>query len=537
MSKSQECANTVVAALVAQGVTDIVLCPGSRSAGLALAAEAAPVQLHVRIDERTAGFLALGLAKANRTPVAVITTSGTAVGNLLPAVMEASHSQIPLLILSADRPAWLEDFGANQTTAQSGIFANFVRWQANLDSNAPASSWSAQTTRGFGHAIGAFGEHAGPVQLNVHLAEPLVDAPPIKLPDLPRVDFRPGNRVQKVLELAPELRTVVICGDATPGTGKQARKLAETAMLPLIAEPSSNARFGSNALSCGRIILGSELANQIQRVIVFGHPTLSRGVSALLARDDVEIVVAGGSRNDPGQRAQYFADEVVIPAGDLTWLDAWKATDAAAAAKLPRTGDALTGLELASQVLAAVSGDEVLVLGSSNPIRDADLAPIPERESPLVYANRGLAGIDGTLSTAMGIALGSHKPTTLLCGDLTFIHDSNALAIGVAEPSPKLRIVVADDSGGSIFATLEYGQPQFDSVFERLFAAGVPTDLVAVAQAYQVSARRITTRAELRRALSVPVNGLEVLVVQLDRSHRATHARQLTQIAADIAVG
>jgi 2-succinyl-5-enolpyruvyl-6-hydroxy-3-cyclohexene-1-carboxylate synthase len=309
-------------------------------------------------------------------------------------------------------------------------------------------------------------------------------------------------------------------------------------------------------------LLDSRLADDVRRVIVYGHPTLSRPVSRLLSRPDVTVIVAGGSRVDPGQSASIFADRVVIPGGgDPAWLDTWTQADQRASEawrKVLADNGKLTGYQLAETVLASLPADSPLVLGSSNPVRDADLAPIrnptasrqgtiyanrglvpeidpdcsvPSAGGGEVYANRGLGGIDGTLSTAIGIALRSRSQTTLLCGDLSFLHDSNALAIGADEPRPKLRIVVADDHGGSIFATLEYGQPQYADAFERVFATSVPTDLVALAQSHGLSARRLTDLTEIQRQLSKPCPGIEVLVVDIDRSTRPQLSAQLTAIA------
>lgn len=527
MSESFACAQALVAQLGAQGVADIVLAPGSRSAPLALAAEAAEraglLRLHVRTDERTAGFLALGLAKPRGRCVVVITTSGTAVGNLLPAVMEAHHTGVPLLVLSADRPAALVGFGANQTTDQSRLFQGFVRYQARVASSAPSRSWTAQVARAVNLATGAATRDPGPVHLNVELAEPLVPqeilAPPVVVPVHQAVAAIAGPIV-----LPGGRRTILLCGDAPVEVGRMAYEVALASGTPLIAEPSSNARLGPNALATGRLLLAGDLAEQIERVVVFGHPTLSRPVTRLLGRDDVELVVVSATTDfvDPGWQASVFAGAVELAAGDPAWLDAWKEADRARSAQVAAVlaaSPALTGPELARSVTSAVHAGEILVLGNSNPIRDADLAPIVDEPAP-VFANRGLAGIDGTISTAIGIALDAGQATTLLCGDLTFLHDANALAIGPHEPRPALRIVVADDAGGSIFATLEYGQPRFASSFERVFATPTGTDLVALARGYGVPARRVRTRAELAESLARPIVGIEVVVVSIDRQHR-----------------
>lgn len=543
VSSSTACARVLVAQLVAQGVREVVLCPGSRSAPLALAVFDADavghLRLHVRTDERSAGFLALGLAKASGAPVAVVTTSGTAVGNLLPAVMEASHSRVGLVVVSADRPAALVGFGANQTTDQVGIFGGFVRYAARVTSAAGPATWAAQAARACVAAA------SGPVHLNVELDVPLVptesDVPPV--PSGAAVPLRrPDSAVPAAVELPAGPRTVIVAGDGPPAVGAAAIDLARAAGLPLIAEPSSNARVAP-ALRCGRLVLGTSLAAEVERVVVFGHPTLSRPVMRLLARADVEVIaVADGDWPDPGHRVRLVVPAVAIPPSDPAWLRRWADADAAASERVdavlaeaastpmdPRetastpsgpldVRTALTGWALADAVWRAASGLP-LVIGSSQPIRDADLAPIAERP-PVVYANRGLAGIDGTVSTAAGIALATGRPTILLCGDLTFGHDGNGLAIGPGEPRPDLRIVVADDSGGSIFATLEYGHERFAPAFERVFTTATGTDLAALAAAHGVPALRVSTAEELDAALARPIDGLDVVVVALDRSRR-----------------
>lgn len=533
MSDAARCAHLVVSQLLAQGVSDVVLAPGSRSAPLALVLEATAraggLRLHVRIDERGAGFLALGLAKSSGRPVPVVTTSGTAVGNLVPAVMEAHHSAVPLLVVSADRPRWLVGFGANQTTAQAGLFEGFVGYSAQVDAQAPAAAQRAQVARAVLLAQGATGGRPGPAHLNVALPEPLVSGP--VGPALPSEPVR-AHIVADAdpVVLSDALPTVVLCGDADPATGAAASQLAQAAGLPLIAEPSSNARRGPQALATGRLLLAQPLGRQIRRVVVFGRPTLSRPVNALLSSENVEVVVVGSRSDfvDPGLRARVVAAAVSVPVGDPTWLAAWQQADQEQSRRVGElTTDTthLTGPQVARLVVAATQG-RVLCLGNSHPIRDADLAPVVS-EPAVAYANRGLSGIDGTLSTAIGIALGSHTETTLLCGDLSFVHDATALAIGPGEPRPRLRIVVADDNGGSIFSALEYASPEYAESFERVFATPLDVDLVAVAQGYGVPARRVNTAAELAAALAQPQTDLEVLVVTVDRTQRAELTRSI----------
>ncbi len=521
MSASTDCGRVLVAQLVAQGVREFVLCPGSRSAPLALAlheADAAgELRLHVRIDERSAGFLALGLGKASGVPAAVVVTSGTAVGNLLPAVMEASHAGVPLVVVSADRPAALVGFGTNQTTEQVGIFGGFVRYSARVTSAAEAGVWAAQAAKAAVLAA------SGSVHLNVELDVPLCPEPGDSPPVWTAIPLVVGAAAAAVpVPLAGGPRTVIVAGDASPSIGRAASDLARDARLPLIAEPSSNARLGAH-LACGRLVLGTALAHEVERVLVFGHPTLSRPVLKLLSRTDVEVIAVGagagaGAWADPGHRVRSIVDSVTCAPSDEAWLGRWQDADAAASARVGSVIGAagLTGWSLAAAVWSVAAG-EPLVLGSSQLIRDADLAPGP---SPVVYANRGLAGIDGTVSTAVGVALACGRPTTLLCGDLTFVHDTNGLAIGPGEPRPDLRIVVGDDSGGAIFATLEYGQERFAGAFERVFGTDPGVDLAGLAASHGVPVMTVGTPDELEIALRRPVVGIDVVIVRLDRDSR-----------------
>ncbi|MDR1768135.1 MAG: 2-succinyl-5-enolpyruvyl-6-hydroxy-3-cyclohexene-1-carboxylic-acid synthase [Propionibacteriaceae bacterium] len=556
MSDSQACAAAIVAQLVAQGVREFVASPGSRSAGLTLAAlsaegmehvwqvadQAIPVgrtRAHMRSDERTAGFLALGLAKQGQ-PSVVITTSGTAAGNLLPAVMEAWHSQLPLIVVTADRPSHQVGFGVNQTADQQGLFKGFTRWAAEVDCRAPRQSWFAQAARAFLAASGLLGEPPGPVHLNVRLAPPLTVAGPVPLPEARPVAAERPAEAEPVM-LPGGRKTIVVAGDQADA--QAALRLAEEARVPLIAEPSSNARRGPNALGCGRIVLRSALAQEIERVVVYGRPNCSREVAELLAREDVEIVSVGSRRADPGQRASRFVGGVTMLPEDQTWLSRWKGANdkvsAALAEILTASESPITGPGLARRLMANLEEGDILYLGASNPVRDADLAPVKDwntrwwhASTGTILANRGLSGIDGAVSSAIGAALRNPAArNTLYCGDLTFLHDANGLAVPPGSDVPDLRIVVADDHGGSIFATLEYGAPEYGGQFERAFAVPAPTDLVALAQSHGVRASRVSTMPDLDRALASRLRGVDVVVVDVDRRGRKALAQQVAALA------
>ncbi|GGC09278.1 2-succinyl-5-enolpyruvyl-6-hydroxy-3-cyclohexene-1-carboxylic-acid synthase [Cellulomonas carbonis] len=606
MSASTRAARVLLQALAALGVHDVVLSPGSRSAPLAYAlAEAAAhreggarsgapgddarapgvprLDLHVRVDERSAGFLALGLARGARLagdprPVAVVTTSGTAVANLHPAVLEAHHSGVPLLLLTADRPHELRGTGANQTTEQVGLLE-----PVRLTIDVPAPTGRPGEDRDLRHvaaravafATGARTGDPGPVHVNLAFRDPLVpDDEPWPEPSrdgLAEV-LRRGAAVGGVASGAPHptaaltaaplttapdaslpgdlepdgVPTVVVAGDEA---GPLARRLAEANGWPLLAEPSSGARGGPNAVAAYRLLLAdTELGGAVRRAVVLGRPTLSRPVQALLARPDVEsLVVAphGGDWPDASRNATQVLAEVppgllrgrlgegaVTPSG-RPWLEAWRTAGAAALGAVRAVGaeenpapaatgeglGGLSGLAVAAEVAASVGPDDVLVVGSSNPVRDLDLVAAWD-EPPAVVANRGLAGIDGTVSTAGGVALALGRPVVALLGDLTFLHEVGGLLVGPLEREPDVRLVVANDDGGSIFATLEHGEPARAATFERVFGTPHDADLGALCAGYGVPHQRLTTLEELRSALAARVAGRSVVEVVVDRAGR-----------------
>ena len=534
-ASSARLARWLVDQLVARGVTDAVLCPGSRNAPLSFALEAGEgITLHARIDERTAAFLALGLARGSRRPAAVVTTSGTAAANLHPAVLEAAHAGVPLVVLTADRPARQRGTGANQTTDQVRLFGDAASF---VDLTEPAED-----------ALAAAWLPDGPIHLNCQLDDPLIPDRSTRDPSRARPnptnvgserpDARSGRHSPTFVgsggtsatthALPPGPRTVVIAGD---DAGPPARVLAEQGGWPLLAEPSSGSRTGANPIRTYRLLLGTELGARIERAVVFGHPTLSRPVNQLLARPDVEVVSVRTKGRWPDRpfpvSAEY--DEVsadASPEGD-GWLDDWRHADRSLGDRLDAFVAEQTGLtpyDVAAAVNNANPPGGLLVVGASNPIRDLDLMatahPVGERR--MVLANRGLAGIDGTLSSAIGAALGRpYSPRAIAyVGDVTFLHDSNALVIGPGEARPNLTIVVANDDGGSIFATLEQGDPAYADSYEKLFGSPHGADLASLCAATRTPHWRVTDRAELRHALASPNGGIEVIEAVIRRDNR-----------------
>jgi 2-succinyl-5-enolpyruvyl-6-hydroxy-3-cyclohexene-1-carboxylate synthase len=533
----------MVEELISAGVREAVLAPGSRNAPLSYelfeADKIGLLRLHVRIDERSAAFTALGLAKASASPVPVITTSGTAAGNLHPAVMEAWHSRVPLVIITADRPPTMINTGANQTTRQTGLFATHVREQVQLSSDDQhPRAWRFAMQRALLAATGRRTMISGPVHINAGFSEPLVPESIARVEE----DYREISailRTAPVTELTATSQTVIIAGDTDPQTGQALAALAEQVKIPVLAEPSSNARGGRTAISAYRLLLQSGLADDIEQVIVVGHATLSRPVSTLLRRSDVELIIVEPAPewSDPEMNAdQVIAAFEIADQGDSEWLERWQQADASIRPQLDELitgGPALTGPAVADLLWSRLGPDDLLFAGSSNPVRDLDLArynPAP----PTTYANRGLAGIDGSVSTTVGLGLAADQPAHALVGDLTFLHDSNGLIIGPGEPQPALRIVVANDDGGSIFATLEQGHPAQMRAFERLFGTSHGVDLSGVAGSVGADYSRVTELDQLAEILAAPPVGLEVVDVAVDRAHRRILDQGINSLAATL---
>jgi len=536
-------ARVVVDELVRGGVRDVVLCPGSRNAPLAFALHdadrAGRLRLHVRIDERTAGFLAVGLAVGSGAPVCVAMTSGTAVANLGPAVVEANYARVPLIVLSANRPYELLGTGANQTFEQLGYFGTQVRATISLGlapditRAAPGeldklnAQWRSAVCRVLVAATGARTANAGPVQFDIPLREPLVPDPHDDPAETPpgRPDGRPWTYTPPVsfdqpleIDLTPD--TVVIAGH---GAGVH----PNLAGLPTVAEPT--APPADNPLHPLALPL-----LRPQQVIMLGRPTLHRPVSALLADPSVPVyaLTTGPRWPDVSGNSQATGTRAVTRGEpNPAWLRRcaeanWHAMDAVRSqlAAHPLT----TGLHVAAAVADALRPGDQLVLGASNPVRDAALVGL-DTHGIAVRSNRGVAGIDGTVSTAIGAALAHERAgdgrTVALIGDLTFVHDASGLLIGPTEPCPRrLTIVVSNDNGGGIFELLEQGDPRFSDVSSRVFGTPHDVDVGALCRAYHVESRQIEV-GELADALDEPQDGLRVLEVKADRSSlRALHA-------------
>ena len=536
---------------VALGVRDVVLSPGSRSQALALAAaefeQAGLIRLRVRIDERAAGFLALGLALETGTPVLVITTSGTAVANLHPAVLEAHHSSVPIIVVTADRPEELRGIASNQTTHQPGIFGGAVRLA--LDVDAPVGDGDDGAA---GIAREALAAASGPVHLNLAFRDPLSGAMPAPRGQADH-EFHPVRRPGDPVVISPAPGTVVVAGT---GAGPRAEEAARALGAPLLAEVASGAHFGPNLVVDYRTLIdAANFGDRVERVVVFGHPTLSREIPALIQREGVEsIVVRHGSAEhyNPGHAIGTFADDLVVEgeventAAARSWLGRWVMTSRQALEQHDAPPiDLAISSELSDQaafnraVLASVKAPvtrrslaeaawrmtwphDRLVLGASRLIREVDrYAP---GKKITVYANRGLAGIDGTISTAVGIALASQAEggasaggvTRVLLGDLALLHDAGSMLFGLGETRPRIQVIVGNDGGGTIFDGLEVAATAEQQAFDRVLYTGHDVSLEHLAAAYGWSYRKVTNRGGLDAALT-PTEGPTLIEVPIAR--------------------
>lgn len=549
-----------LAHVVELGVQHIVLSPGARSQALALVAaeleHRGDVKLHVRIDERAAGFLALGLAVETRIPAVVITTSGSAVANLHPAVLEAHHAGVPMIVLTADRPEELREIGSNQTTHQHDIFGPAVR--LSVDEPAPVPGATAER-RGAELAHDAFYAATdyyapGPVHLNVAFREPLssaIDVRPVEMLIQSERRIEPGI----TLELTRGPNTIVIAG---ADAGPRAEQVAHEGGWPLIAEVTSGARFGRNLVPAYRELLANpELTSQIERIVVFGHPTLSREIPALIGDSStgIQTVVVRGVAPEgynPGLNVSSFVNDVTVEPGetDRDWLGLWivsgreaferyesTAIDAALATAPNVTASRSDSMEDKKAFLAAeLAASRVkisrellvdavwrstwphdrLVFAASRLIRVADKFVGGKKIS--VHANRGLAGIDGTIGTGIGIALATENALTrIVVGDLAALHDAGSMLFGTQEERPRVQVIVGNDGGGTIFDALEVGQTASAENMDRVFLTPQQVDLEALATAYGWGYTKVATVSELERALTGAGEGPELVEVELER--------------------
>lgn len=601
-------ARAVVASLVEAGVKRVVISPGSRNApltyALADAAQAGYLQLRVVVDERSAAFVALGASRSDwlheglARPAVAVMTSGSAVANAHPAVVEADAAGVPLIILSADRPHALVNTGASQTTVQTGIFGAATRYQADLGDTNASDAVANQVRRAVAAASGRLSLDPGPVHLNVRLAPPLAPAAPWQVPHLepkthwlrarkPLEEQLNGVTVSQVgcrLGLDPARRGVIVVGDNDDAElAHFAASLAHAWGWPLLAEPTSLVRTDANAVAAYSALLaggdgsvggdGAQLSQEIEQLLVVGHPTLTRPIGALLAREDIYQVVltnrarwsdvsgqaayvttleqALSSLNIPGGGAGAEAGADADAGGDASasaaagvgadvgknapsplWLQRWlqagqqqlNATSVTKAAQMAlTTWQATSQYESHSQSTAihsdGLESSVTLMAASSMTIRYLDARlPVGKQLKKMpgpVVANRGLAGIDGTISTAVGLAWASGQPVRVIIGDLAAAHDLTGLVKAVTENEVDLQVIVLDDHGGKIFSGLEYGASELSNYFLRFFTTAQQVDFAQAAAAFGAHVSVIDDVDGLQSLLSKTIEGRSLVHVKL----------------------
>lgn len=589
-SAATDAATALLDELARLGVAHVVLSPGSRSQSLALVAaeleRRGRIRLHVRIDERVAGFTAVGIGRETGMPAAVVCTSGTAVANLLPAALEAHHAGVPLLLLTADRPPELRGVGANQTTRQPGMFAPSTRLDTDVpvpddldDDGTGETTAMLRTLAGdaVSAALGQGTRPAGPVHLNLPYREPLAGVLPRWFADGPDAASAPtadehdldddgewagalyqggggigsadvaGSPDDQPTLLARGPRTVVVAG---ADAGPDAEELAHRGGWPLIAEIVSGSRFGRNVVRGYRGALSDgELGGRVERAVVFGHPTLTREVTAMLSDPEIDVIAVRGPGEPLGLNgATVHVDAVAVESGavDRDWLGRWRQASLAAsvdldppapdraalsstqpdrlrdavATELAAVRRAVDRVGLVDAVWRATWPHDRVMFGSSRLVRVADDV-LPGKKVP-VHANRGLAGIDGTIATAIGIAVASQEDgrpgvTRVILGDLAFLHDSGALLLPPGEPHPRLQVIVGNDGGGTIFDGLEVAQTASENDMTRVLFTPHDARLDRLAEAYGWDYVRVDDRAQLDQALLSAPAGPQIIDVPLAR--------------------
>ncbi len=558
-----------VADQLASVLNDVVLCPGSRTSPLALALLGrADIRVHTRIDERSAAFLALGMARVQRRPVGVVMTSGTAVANTLPAMIEAAHSHVPFAVISADRPRRLVGTGASQTIEQQGLFAT-VTPTHQIESLEDVTEISELFTKEQQlHLNVAFDTPLVPEAPSVS-DTPLVPGTPL-VAEVPLVSDTPSTPASSAVSLRRtrpavsqhwvdhgevpldlSLNTLVIAGD-------EAWEVPGLEDVPTIAEPTAPAPYHPVHPGAAAVFSHSEISHgeysarmKPDQIVVVGHPTLHRPVLNIMADPDIHLTVLSRTPQftDPtGNAAQRGTRVAVSGQPTQQWLNTCDAAGTLAADAvrdiLASQDYGFTGLHVAAAVADTLGDGDVIFIGASNPIRDLAWAGMPF-PGVRAYSPRGTAGIDGSVSQAIGVALATQTEdptapsaprTVALLGDVTFLHDAPGLFIGPNQPRPEnLTIVVANDNGGGIFETLEMGAPHWRESFERGF--GTPHDDVSLAHlcaAYSVDYRSVSSTQELLDLLVelTPTNhGVTVIEAHTSREHlRKLHADFATKV-------
>lgn len=530
-------AREIVQICLKSGAEHVVIAPGSRNAPLswafAQAEKAGLIKIQVRIDERDAGFLALGIAKVTGKPVPIVVTSGSAVANLLPAIVEAFHSAVPVIVLSADRPASARGKSAPQTINQFGMFGTFVKSQIDV---APNQTDFTEVSKVIDLSIT---NRPGPVQVNVQFELPL-------LPDLENLDWQPKRPYLKTIsktdlkqkQIAVPARGVFLVGDnADPESVIAIDQISQAIGWPVIWEPTANAHMLQNSISHGVVLLQADIAPKVDAVVTFGIVGLSRAILGLLKSVPIHLAIhsasSGSDLPDPVSSAKEIFDCVpnLETKTDPEWLSQWQVLDhkAATAVATALSPDTLTGPSAAQLVWNQTGKDEQLFVAASWPVRHLE-AYAAKRDGLHVFGNRGANGIDGLISTAIGVGIGTSKRTVLLMGDIAFLHDLGGLNLGEEQAAPNLTVVVLDNNGSGIFSQLEQGANEYQEHYEKVFGTPHGKDLWVIAESLGIPAKQVATKTELKFALQSfeKTPGIKVIVCLTgERKHENDLIKQI----------
>lgn len=559
---------TLVDEWVRAGITDAVVSPGSRSTPLALAIAADErLRLQVVLDERSASFRALGLAKVTERPVVLLCTSGTAAVEYHAAVAEADLDRVPLLVCTADRPAELHGIGAPQTVDQQFLFGRSARWfgQIGLPDPSNEGAWRSFASRAFCEAT-AGSRGPGPVHLNLPFREPLVGQPQA-LP-ASRAAGAPWHTVLsdpgELVALVSGRRGIIVVGAGASAPDEVSTRAAIATMAeelgwPVLTEPRSRVRHGSGALvaAVDQILRSAKAAEALRPEVIvrFGAPWASKVFGQWLAScvDAVDVLVdPDNAWLDPHRTAAFvirssarsvaarflatpFIDNTVVVPADPSWLAQWQSVSAAADHVLGSALDQIDAAPMTEPWLARAVVREVpegsrLVVSSSMPVRDVEWFSAL-RGDVEILANRGANGIDGVVSTILGVAsAGDRRPTFGLLGDLSFLHDAGALA---STADLDATLIVIDNAGGGIFEFLPQASTLSRERFELLFGTKQPVDLASVIRGYGVTVEEPSTKSAFVEAMHQIPSGLRVILLKTDRQANVVHHNELQRAVVE----